>query len=224
MLKCAKIIQKYREIMRFVLSCLCNERRKFMADFETNPVVLIDASDKDAIDEKINELKNCYPQLKKMKFDLIAFLTEQFQFVICEVPLEDDTTGFILVDDENLLNFKNFITYRLIATNESLIRFTNYLQKRRFIVAHEFGHYILHKHKNQVQFAKRDTEHFNSKEEQEAEYFARSFLMPKSDVIQIIMREENQKLSIAEKVNIIRETFNVTENKARYRLQELGLI
>lgn len=224
---CGNIIEKYREFKHNIIAYLCIKEGILMpniekSNIEKNQLVLIDASDKYRIDVKIDELKNQYPELKKVNFDLISFLKSQYDFTILEVPLEDDTTGYILVDEKNLLNFTNFITHRLIVTNESLFKYINYLQKRRFIIAHEFGHYILHKHNSQIQFAKRDTEHFNTKEEQEAEYFARSLLMPKSEVFQSINTIES--LSIAQKVEVIKETFNVTENKARYRLQELGLI
>lgn len=219
---CDTIIEKYREIKYNIITCLCIKEGILMPNLENNQLILIDSSDKNKIDARINELKSQYPQLNKSNFDLISFLKSQYNFAILEVPLEDDTTGYILVDEKNLLGFKNFITHRLIVTNESLFNYINYLQKRRFIIAHEFGHYILHKHDSQIQFAKRDTEHFNTKEEQEAEYFARSFLMPESEVLQVINRIENH--SITQKVEEIKKTFNVTENKARYRLQELGLI
>ena len=174
------------------------------------------------IDEKIEQLRKYYPELDSAGFDLISFLEKYYKFIIVEVPLNDDTTGMIAVDDINLLNFKKYETHRIIIINSELPEKYSYIQKRRFIIAHEFGHFILHKKDSQVQLAKRDTEHFDNVEELEAEYFARSILMPEKKVKQLMSLFPNA--SIPDKVNEVMRMFNVTENKARYRLQELNLV
>lgn len=195
---------------------------KEMDNSKNTNSILLTLEEKSNIDAKIVEIRNEYPSTQDNNFDLIDFLKTKFSFEIIEVPLSDETTGMIIVDDNNLLAFKNFKTNRIIVTTSKLNQFVNYFQKRRFIIAHEFGHFILHKKKQQIQFAKRDTEHFNTKEEQQAEYFARSFLMPEDKVKEIILSINDS--SVNEKVDEIKKVFNVTENKARYRLQELSLI
>lgn len=222
MLICDKIQKKHYIIKQKIIEYLCKKKGLLMENKETKQLVLIDENDKLQIDQIIDDLRKKYSTLKENNFDLTLFLKNNYDFEIVEAPLGDDTTGFIMVDDCNKLEFKNFPTHKIIVTNSSLFKFTDYLQKRRFILAHEFGHYVLHKEKDQIQFAKRDTEHFNTKEEQEAEYFARSLLMPKNEVTKIAI--ETNYSSISKLVEKIKSSFNVTENKARYRLQELGLI
>lgn len=182
----------------------------------------LNADKKIIIDKKIEQLRKNYPELDSAGFDLISFLEKYYKFIIVEVPLNDDTTGMIAVDDINLLNFKKYETHRIIIINSELHKKYSYIQKRRFIIAHEFGHFVLHKEDSQVQLAKRDTEHFNNAEELEAEYFARSILMPEEKVKQLMNLFPNA--SISDKVNEVMRMFNVTENKARYRLQELNLV
>lgn len=178
--------------------------------------------EKSNVESKIDVLRNKYIELEKTDFDLALFLQKYFDFTIVESKLNDDTTGLILIDDKKLLPFNEFSTHRLIVVNESLSNLNEYYQKRRFIIAHEFAHFILHKKSKDLQFAKRDNEHFNEKEEQEAEYFARSLLMPKEKVLNVVNKLSNS--SAVDKIKAVEMLFNVSENKAMYRLQELGLI
>lgn len=220
---CGKIKEKVCFFLKQWTHCICEkEDKKRMMNNNANSIYRLCDEEKRKIDDIISRLKETYPIAKRNDLDLISFLRDYYGFQIVEANLPDDTTGYIMVDDSNYLDFKNFITHKIIVTNSNLIKYKNYIQKRRFIIAHEFAHYLLHKKESQVQFAKRDTEHFNTKEEQEAEYFARSFLMPKEDVINVLSGKDN--LSIAQKVEELRKHFNVSENKARYRLQELKLI
>lgn len=192
-----------------------------MSNNSSNSTYLLNADEKKAVNSKINDLMKKHPEINQNNFDLIEFIKDKYCFEIVEAPLDDETTGFILVDERQKLRFRSFDTHRIIVTNLHLVKFNNYLQKRRFIVAHEFGHFVLHKKTEQIQFAKRDTEHFNTKEEQEAEYFARCLLMPENRMKDSFSRYD---LPISDKVEKICKEFNVTENKARYRLQELSLI
>lgn len=218
-----KILKKVCFFLKQLSNCICEkEDKKLMINNDTGNVCRLDDKEKKKIDDIISRLKEAYPVAKRNNLDLISFLRDYYEFQIVEANLPNDITGYIMVDDNNYLDFKNFTTHKIIVTNSNLLQYKNYIQKRRFIIAHEFAHYLLHKKENQIQFAKRDTEHFNTKEEQEAEYFARSFLMPKEDIINILSGKEN--LSIPQKVDELMKCFNVSENKARYRLQELKLI
>lgn len=223
MLICAKIKKKVCFFLKkWTIFMDEKEDGKLMINNVAGNIYRLGDEAKKEIDGVISELKEKYPVTRKNDLDLISFLRDYYEFQIVEANLPSDITGYIMVDDNNYLDFKNFITHRIIVTNSNLINHKNYIQKRRFIIAHEFAHYLLHKNKNQIQFAKRDTEHFNTEEEQAAEYFARSFLMPKDDIINVLSGKDN--LSISQKVDEVIKYFNVSENKARYRLQELKLI
>ena len=169
------------------------------------------------IEVKANEIIKKYG-LTEPGFDLTNLLTEKEDFLIGEQEMDAGTTGLLLVNDND--HIPNTETHRLIAVNRSLGQDEN-KQRRRFIVAHEYGHFILHK-RNASLFAHRSTEEKDSVIELEADYFARCLLMPKEWVDAVL--EELKPLTIDEKILIIAHRFNVTKNKARKRLcEDFGL-
>lgn len=202
--------------------CVFKDKNKKKIMNNVKNIYLLSNEEKERIDRVIYRVKEDYSISAQRGLDLIGFIRERYNFQIVEADLPENITGYIMVDDNNYLAFRNFITHRIIVTNSNLIMYENYLQKRRYIIAHEFAHYLLHKQKNQAQFAKRDTGFFNTKEEQEAEYFARSFLMPEKELKSVLSIKNN--LSVEQKVEVVKKCFNVSENKARYRMQELGII
>lgn len=92
-------------------------------------------------------------------------------------------------------------------------------QRRSFTVAHEFGHFFLHKQAETETF-KRTTTVINREEEtlqeQEANCFAASLLMPKPVV--------NKFCSIIKDPLEISMRFCVSSLTAHYRLKNLGLL
>lgn len=150
-------------------------------------------------------------------FDLAKFLTETENFIIGEQVMDDGTTGLLLVNDCEPIPGTN--SHKLIATNLSLRSEENYKARRRYIAAHEYGHFILHKQNSQL-FAHRDVAHQDSLEEREADYFARCLLMPRNLVISILNAEVAQSLNSEEKISMIARIFNVTPKKATLRLEK----
>lgn len=162
-------------------------------------------------------------------FDLAQFLTNTEGFVLGEQPMNDDTTGLILVNDAEFVG--GTTSHRLISTNTNLRSSEHFIQRRRFIVAHEYGHLILHKASDERLFAHRDSGERDTPKELEADYFARCLLMPRSLVqaavqsfIPSINKIENETEGESDIVNMVSSMFNVTPKKARIRLNELNLI
>lgn len=155
-------------------------------------------------------------------FDLTKFLTEKYGFIIGVQPLDKNTTGVLLVDDNDYI--LNTQAHRLISVNMNLGVSDEYVYnlKKRFIIAHEFAHYILHK-QNAVQFAHRDTDKKETSDEKEADYFARCLLMPKKLVESVLRVEGIQEQSLCDKASIVSRLFSVTITKAKLRITELGL-
>ena len=86
-----------------------------------------------------------------------------------------------------------------------------------FTVAHEIGHYCLHKEIPLETFYRNDLNDTSLKnEEQEANWFASSLLMPNSLVRSI--------WSITKDINEIATRFSVSSTMAYYRLKNLGYI
>ena len=169
------------------------------------------------IDNIIEHLVQENYVLSKPAFDIVKFLKDKESFAIGTSPMDDDTTGLLLVDDENFI--ENTETHKLIAINSELLNEENFIQRRRFIIAHEYAHYILHK-KDKMQFAHRDTSKRETAAEKEADYFARCLLMPK-DLVDILLGIDFVKdVSFKDKVAIVARMFNVTKKKAEQRLRE----
>jgi Zn-dependent peptidase ImmA (M78 family) len=60
--------------------------------------------------------------------------------------------------------------------------------ERTFTIAHEFGHYVLHEneHKYRVDYFDYSSDDLGSIQESEANYFAGSFLMPRSEMERLL--------------------------------------
>lgn len=155
-------------------------------------------------------------------FDITKFLTNTYKFKIGVQDLEKNTTGMLLVDDDKYI--PNTDTNRLIVVNRDLDVEDEYIYnlKKRFIIAHEFAHFILHKNDN-VQFAHRDNDKRGTLTEEEADYFARCLLMPKNLVTDWLSINEMKGQDLSAKANIISRLFSVTLTKAKDRIKELGL-
>lgn len=161
-------------------------------------------------------------ELNTPGFDLIKFLTQKYDFAIGVQPFDKNTTGVLLVDDDEFIPNTN--THKLISINRDLGVVDDYIYnlKKRFIVAHEFAHYKLHK-KDHVQFAHRDTDKKDTPEEREADYFARCLLMPQKLISNVLDVDGIKDQTLCDKADIVSRLFAVTRNKAKIRIAELGL-
>lgn len=166
---------------------------------------------------------NC---INTAQFDLIEFLTHEYSFEIQSRIINDDTTGLLLVDDNDIVPGSS--SHRVIVINKKLIDDVDYIKKRRFICAHEFGHFILHK-KDQKVYAMRDTKNKSNIIEQEAEYFAYCLLLPSNLINNLLTREdikpfieELQEQYDLSMDDIVSNLFNVTKKKAAARLADMG--
>lgn len=152
----------------------------------------------------------------------IVSLVKKDGFEVEPNEMDIETTGCLLVNNDEK-NRKRLIlvnTFFKNPENESDVVF----KKSRFITAHEYGHFILHREEGQPIYAHRDTYHRTEPIELEADYFARSILMPLS---QFKMYHEilNQMGNNDEKftVELLSKIFKVTRNKAKKRMEDLLL-
>jgi len=120
-----------------------------------------------------------------------------------------------------------------IGVNESEHRI-----RRRFTVAHELGHYILHKMRNELfidkqmtlgsQMLFRDSESSlgEKRQEREANAFAAAILMPRFMLQREIkdVLEEGQIDSEEELIKSLSKKFDVSQISLTYRMTNLGLI
>lgn len=156
--------------------------------------------------------------LGKPGFNLIGFLTDKEHFRVGIQDLDNDTTGMLLVNEKEPITDTG--SHRLIVINSSLEKDPEYLQKRRFITAHEYGHYILHKENNEI-YAHRDTTKRDAPYEKEADYFARCLLMPRNLMQHVFDLWDLKNAGEEEKITTIARSFNVSRKKAKLRIAEV---
>ncbi len=97
-----------------------------------------------------------------------------------------------------------------------VVQYDTSLKRQLFTIAHELGHYSLHKHKEKDVYL-RDVANLDDptikKEEQEANWFAASLLMPKNAFMFFYRYNPS--------ITFLSETFQVSQSAAFYRLQNI---
>lgn len=156
-------------------------------------------------------------ELRTPGFDLAEFLCKKQDFKIGQQDMVDGTTGLLFINEKEFIPGTK--THKLIVVSNSLKHESNFKMRRRYIVAHEYAHSVLHK-KDSVQYAHRDAAKKDNQEELEADFFARCLLMPSDLVNSILSGDIAKKMDADEKTLLISRVFNVTPKKAKIRLEE----
>ncbi|MFK7000758.1 ImmA/IrrE family metallo-endopeptidase [Flavobacterium oreochromis] len=129
--------------------------------------------------------------------------------------LGDDVSGVLVIDNDNIK-----IGYN---STESLVR-------QRFTLAHELGHFVLHKNKEKEVFVDNVTYMFRKagvrtkdyKIEMEANQFAAAVLMPKQLVEKEIKELQENSISDYDLIAELSKRFKVSQIAMTYRLNNLG--
>jgi Zn-dependent peptidase ImmA (M78 family) len=106
--------------------------------------------------------------------------------------------------------------------------------RQRFTIAHELGHYLLHKDLNKELFVDKDfivvkyrgNKNYSTEElkhEREANVFAAALLMPQLMIIKELEKKELQKLTENDLIEELAKTFDVSVPAMTYRLSELNI-
>lgn len=168
----------------------------------------------------------------------IVMLVKNDNFLVKTAELPLNTTGCLIVNENEFIDNKN--THRLIMVNKTFKNPDNeenvVLKKSRFITAHEYGHFILHKKPEEALYAHRDSDKRNSTEELEADYFARSILMPAKNFLEAISIIEESLKKYVYKTNniknirdkyifeILSDYFKVTKAKVLKRMEDIDVL
>ena len=148
----------------------------------------------------------------------IVKICEQNDIQVFEKYLPNQTSGFIVIQEED---FNNYKTGRLITINLS-----DTAARRRFTIAHELAHYVLHKSSNEKLYAHRNIGEV-TEEEQEANLFASCILMPKSLIMAALKKLDEDFLGDVTshaKIMFISSRFAVSRAAAEVRLKQLNFI
>nr|MDZ8063829.1 ImmA/IrrE family metallo-endopeptidase [Nostoc sp. EkiNYC01] len=145
----------------------------------------------------------------------IEFIATSEGLSIRKQELEDDVSGLLVIKDDQVV----------IGINSK-----HHINRQRFTIAHEFGHYLLHSQLAKI-FFDESTVFFRDKEasegikyqEIEANQFAAELLMP-----ELILREKivQQPLDAFDEAAIkqLANEFEVSVQALTIRLTKLGLI
>lgn len=148
----------------------------------------------------------------------IVELCKSYGILVYQEYLPDDVSGFIVAQEEL---FDKYESNRVIVVNLS-----DCASRRRFTIAHELAHYLLHKKDADILYAHRDAGQ-NGGIEQEANIFASNLLMPEDLVRSALSQQQGEagrKLLYFEKVAYIADQFAVSRPAAQVRLEQLRLI
>lgn len=136
--------------------------------------------------------------------------------------LEKDLSGFLFKDDTSEESF--------IFINEG-----HSINRKRFTIAHELGHYLLHSDKQDEAHIDRGfTINFRSPlsskavnpKEIEANAFAAALLMPEELIIEEIQKKIKDGIDLVESIELkeIAKKFEVSEQALCFRLGKLGYL
>jgi Zn-dependent peptidase ImmA (M78 family) len=182
---------------------------------------------KKEIEKIVTDLLSAYDFSKEPYVDIVTIVKND-GFLVQSATMPIDITGYLVVND-NLAKSENGFR-RLIVVNEEFKNLENEdnvtLKKSRFITAHEYGHFILHK--KEEMYAHRDSDKREEPEELEADFFARSILMPMNsfqmvnEIIDKVLKMRKQENNNELKVNMLSLMFKVTKDKVRKRLGDIS--
>lgn len=114
-------------------------------------------------------LKSC--DYKETGYVDVLKIAQDLGFLVGNSNLPDTQDGFIIVNDKS--NIEGFGTNKIIGVRSNLT-----YEMKRFIIAHELGHYFF-KPANEEMFAHREHRIGKNDEENEFDYFSACLLLPK---------------------------------------------
>ena len=174
--------------------------------------------DKKIIEEKVNVVLETIGY-NSGEVDVINVANSLgFTVGISALPNWDD--GFILVDNvkEHIQKLIGLFTDKAIGVNAE-----RDLQTKRFIIAHEIGHYKLHYNENDgALYARREDVKGKDAEENDADYFGACLLMPKKHFKEKYDGLKNKGLLEDEIVTLLQKYFNTPYESVKRRLVEIA--
>ncbi|MCA6067090.1 ImmA/IrrE family metallo-endopeptidase [Chryseobacterium sp. RG1] len=145
----------------------------------------------------------------------IKSIIKSFGIKLSPYDLGEDVSGVLVIDNDNCK----------IGYNS-----TESYSRQRFTLAHELGHYILHKNKQQevfvdnitYMFRKTSSKNKDYKIEMEANQFAAAILMPKSLIEKELEKLDDGFVNDHNLISELSKKFKVSQIAMTYRLNNLG--
>ncbi len=150
----------------------------------------------------------------------VLLLAQNAGFVVGNANLGDEEDGILLVNtkEEKILGVT---TQKLIGVNARLD-----LPAKRFIIAHELGHYFFHlerKPGGDIILARRERSSSRTTEENDMDYFAACLLMPSDSFRAMYGELKDAGVPQSDIPDRLGRLFNVPLISAERRVGEVGL-
>lgn len=178
--------------------------------------------DQDLIEKKADFITEKYTLEDKTEgyVDVIE-IAKSNGFLVGSANVSDDSDGFIAID-ENVGEVFGKPTSKLIVVNAN-----RSIEWKRFIIAHELGHYFLHYVDNASNYngmyAMREHKKGKDDIENDADFFAACLLMPRK-IFTERFNQLKKEPSVYNIALLLSKEFKVTQLMTERRIKELGLV
>ena len=169
-----------------------------------------------------NSMECLQEQLKDYSGEIdVVDLAGKMGFQVGLAVMSDNEDGFIIIDDttDSIQKMTGIKTDKLIGVNAK-----RNLQEKRFIIAHELGHYRLH-YKDEVSdgmYAHRENRKGKDDKENEADFFAACLLMPQEIFKEKYMNWKAKDLAEDDIITLLQKHFNVPKESVERRITEVA--
>lgn len=173
--------------------------------------------DKRAIETQVSALLKAYGYVpdKNSYVDIVDFV-RKWGFVVGNAKLDDQEDGFLVIHaSKTAQNDKDTPNDKIIGVNAN-----RSLNWKRFIIAHEFAHSILHYKAGEI-YLHRENKKGKDNEENEADYFAAAVLMPEDSFRRIYTQLEENGLNKAAACLQLATIFKVPLDSVFRRVDEV---
>ena len=121
--------------------------------------------------------------------DIVDFVQNR-GFIVGNAQLDDTDDGFLAIQSSSMAkNGTHIANDKIIGVNSK-----RSLAWKRFIIAHEFAHSVLHYQAGEI-YLHRENKKGKDEEENAADYFAAALLMPKESFMRLYEKLKNEGLN-----------------------------
>lgn len=175
--------------------------------------------ERNQIEEKVKQLMERIDYKDECEEIDIIQIANKMGFAVGNALLDEEIDGFIIVQEgsDEILGIN---TDKLIGVNSKRT-----LEWKRFIIAHEIAHYILHypTQKSQGMYAHREHSKGRNEDENDADFFAATLLMPRKRFVEKFNELKSKGLELEEIVILLSKKFVATCKMIERRIGELAL-
>lgn len=175
--------------------------------------------EKVAIENKVSALLEQYGYSFDHDTDVnIVDFTRKLGFIVGNAELSDNEDGFLAIQPHPSEKNVGSGTRKIIGVNAN-----RPLDLKRFIIAHEFAHWVLHYQDGQV-FLHRENKKGKNSEENDADYFAAALLMPMASFSRVYSELKSKDLSRSVICSQLASKFKTPEESVSRRIDEIEAI